>query len=164
VAQPVTEAMVRSLFAEEAEPDCALVTLYAGTQVVRFSDWPSGLVSTAGPRLAGEVAAQAFPYRPFRVRLTGAGAERPAREVEAEAADPDGALARFIRTAQGEIAAAVQCVRVAAPNAVELSATGLRVTESDLAGASVILTLVHRSYDEPAVQARYVYARTPGLF
>lgn len=155
--QDVTEAFVRAVFNREAEKVVLLVTLDApglDGPILACSD-PDGFESR------GDV----FEYFPFSFGWGGAAADEPVRQASLEIGNTDGRIAEAVRTATGNPTATIEMVRAAAPDTVELAMNGAKVADVDIDDPKVTATLKPRSFaEEPACKARYIIARTPGLF
>lgn len=153
----VSEDMVRASFARQVEPMAVLVTLDADgmAEPIRASSDPDGTVSRG----------QTFRHFPFGFSGGGASAEEPARRARLEIGNVDGRIAEAARTVTGTPLATIETVRVAAPDVVELAIEEAKVGDIEVDDPKVTATLHPREFDtEPACKARYIIARTPGLF
>lgn len=156
MTEPVSSAYVRDLYARKPKPGAVLITITAPglPEPIRVTDWTAPLTHGSDT------------WKPAAFNLTWAGAgegepTKPARlEVQAV-----GEVAELVRMATGRAAAQIDRVRVAAPGTAERRISGAHVTEAEIAGASIILTIKGRDFSEElAVGRSYSIARTPGLF
>ena len=155
--QDVSEDFVRAVFKRAVEPTAMLLTLTADglEEPIRASSDRDGTVS-------GGIE---FPYFPFAFAWGGAAAEEPVKDASLEIGNTDGRISRAIRTAQGNPLIDVELVRTSAPDVVELAMIGAKVANVDVDEPKVSASIKPKSFDdEPACKARYIIARTPGLY
>lgn len=155
--QEVTEDYVRGAIARDAEPTVLLVTITAEglDEPIRASSDPDGTTSRGDE----------YPYFPFGFAWPGAAADEPVRQAKLEIGNTDGRIADAIRQAAGNPLVTVELVRKAAPDVVEMAMVDARLSDAEIDDPKVSGTLKPRSFeDEPACKARYIIARTPGLF
>lgn len=153
----VTEDFVRAIFARVVEPTALLVTIRAEglEEPVRATSHPDGLVS-------GGIA---YPFFPFGFSWGGAAADEPAKEARLEIGNTDGRISSAIRQATGDPRIDVELVRVSAPDVVELAMIDAKIDSVEVDEPKVTATIKPRAFEEePACKARYIAARTPGLF
>lgn len=155
----VTEEMIRDAYRQGGALDGAiLVTVWSDhlDGDLLFTNREGGLTSRG----------QDFRFVPFGWSFTGASADQPSREARLEIGR-DARIVEAIRAApkNTELRALVELVKVSRPDDVERAFTGARVPTAELEGASVVFTLLSKSFaDEPGCSKRYVMARTPALF
>lgn len=155
--QDVSEDMIREIFARSVETPVALVTITAeGLDApIRASSDPEGTTSRG----------EEYPYFPFNFAWGGAAQDESARDAMLEIGNTDGAIAMAIRQAEGQPSVTVELVRRAAPDVVEMAMIGARLIDAEVDDPRVRGTLKPKTLsDEPACKARYIAARTPGLF
>lgn len=153
----VSEDMIRAVFARQVQPLAVLVTLEAEglADPIRASSDPDGTVSRG----------ETFRHFPFSITGGGAGPEDLSRAVRLEIGNTDGEIAETVRLATGTPTATIETVRRAAPDVVELALEAARVSDVEVDDPKVTATLQPRDFTaEPACKARYIKARTPGLF
>lgn len=153
----ITEAYVRAVFSETIEETALLLRLSAdGLEApILATSYPDGLTS----------GGLEYPFFPFGFVWGGAAADEPAREARLEIGNTDGRIAEAIRQATGNPRIDVELVRVSAPDVVELAMIDGEIKSVDVDEPKVTATIRGRSLDdEPACKARYIAARTPGLF
>lgn len=153
----VSEDMIRAAFARQVEQMTVLVTIEADGLVepIRASSDPDGTVSRG----------QTFRYHPFGFSGGGASAEEPVRRVRLEIGNVDGRIAEAVRTVTGNPIATMETIRAVEPDVVEMAIEEARVADIEVDDPKVTATLNPRDFaTEPACKARYIIARTPGLF
>lgn len=153
----ISEDMVRASFARRVEPLTVLVSLDAPglDETIRVSSDPDGTVS------------RGLTYRHFPFTFGGGGAsnEEVTRGSRLEIGNTDGRIGEAVRTATGTPIATIETVRAAAPDVVELAIEDARVGDIEIDDPKVTANLNPRDFvSEPACKARYIIARTPGLF
>lgn len=153
----VSEAMIRAAFSRQIEPLVMLVTIEAEglDDSIRVSSDPDGTTSRG----------ETFRYFPFGFTGGGASAEDPVKGARLEIGNTDGRISEAVRTATGTPIATIETVRASSPDVVELALEEARVGDIEVDDPKVTATLSPRDFDtEPACKARYIIARTPGLF
>lgn len=153
----VSEEMIRASFARQVEQMTVLVTIEAEGLVepIRASSDPDGTVSRG----------ETYRYHPFAFSGGGASADEPVRRVRLEIGNVDGRLSEAARTVTGNPIATMETVRAVAPDVVELAIEEARVADIEVDDPKITATLNPREFaTEPACKARYIIARTPGLF
>lgn len=154
--EPVSGAFVRDLYARKPKPGAVLVTITAPGLVdpIRVTDWTEELTDGSDT------------WRPAAFNLTwaGAGADEPSKPARLEI-QALGEVVEMVRMATGRAEAQIDRVRVSAPGTAERRINAAHVTEAEIAGASIILTIKGRDFSEElAVGRSYSIARTPGLY
>lgn len=155
--QDVSEAFVRAVYARDAEPTALLVTLSAEglAEPIRVCSDPDGLDSRG----------ESYEFFPFTFGWPGSSVDEPSRGATLVIGNTDGRIAEAVRFATGNPLASVELVRTLAPDAVEMAIIGAKVSDVEIDDPKVTASLKPRSFnDEPACKARYIIARTPGLF
>lgn len=155
--QQVSEDLIREIFARAAEAPVVLVTIEAEGigAPIRVSSDPDGITSRG----------EDFAYFPFSFAWGGAGQDETAKQAKLEIGNVDGRIAEAIRLATGNPVVTIEVVRRAAPDVVEMAMTGAKLVDAEIDDPRVSGTLKPRTFaDEPACKARYIAARTPGLF
>ena len=153
----VTEEFVRAIFARAIEPTALLVTIRAEglEEPIRATSHPDGLTS-------GGIE---YPFFPFGFAWGGAAADEPSKEAKLEIGNTDGRISTAVRQATGDPRIDVELVRVSAPDVVELAMIDAKIENIEVDDPTVTATIKPRAFeDEPANKARYIAARTPGLF
>lgn len=154
--QNVTEDMVRDVYSRVKEPKALLLTLVAdGISPLLLTNEPNGVTSRG----------QYYEYFPFGFTWAGAGQDEPIKNAKVEIMNRDRRIAEAIRLATGEPKVTVELIRLAAPDTVEMAMTDAKLGDAEVDDPRVTGNLLPKSFKtEPAVSARYIYARTPGLF
>lgn len=155
--QEVTEDMIRQVYAREAEAPVILVTIDAEglDEPIRASSDPDGTTSR------GDL----YPYFPFSFAWGGASSDETSRQARIEIGNTDGVIALAIRTAEGQPLVTIEAVRREAPDVVEMAMVDAQLFDAEVDGPRVTGTIRPKNFaDEPACKARYIAARTPGLF
>lgn len=158
MAQDLSPEMIEAIYAEDGPATALLVTLDSPTLVtpIRASSDPDGTTSRG----------EDFPHFPFGFTFGGAGQDEPARNSKLEIANSDARIMRAVRSlpAGAQVSATAELVQIDEPDEVELALTGARVADIECDDPKVTATITTRDFEnEPACQARYIGARTPGL-
>lgn len=158
MAQDFSPEMVEAIYAEDGPATALLVTIDSATLVtpIRASSDPDGTSSRG----------EDYPHFPFSFNFGGAGQDEPARQSKLEIANSDARIMRAVRSlpAGAQVSATAELVLIDDPDEVELALTGARVGDIECDDPKVTATVLTRDFEnEPANQARYVGARTPGL-
>ena len=108
---------------------------------------------------------QTYEYLPFRFTWAGASVEEHVKIAKVEIMNRDRRIAEAIRLAVGSPRMTIELVRIAAPDVVEMTMKHAKLADAEVDDPTVTGTLMPKSFKtEPAVSARYIYSRTPGLF
>ncbi len=163
--QEVSEALIRQLFAEEAEEPAMLVTLESAEldAPIRATDHDGRISGTTrrGLRSRGEI----FDFTPFNFRFGGAGEGDPIRDATFEVFVRDGEVISAVRQAMGNPTLTAEVVRISAPDVVEMAMTAAQLADVEIEPPTMRSTVRARSFsEEPACKASYNPARTPGLY
>jgi hypothetical protein len=161
----VTEDMVREVLAEDAREPAVLITFEAEglDEPILATSWSEAIQRTV--TIEGVPTVQTFKPFPFRWSFPGASAEEPDRTARLEIANSDAVIGEAVRGLTGQAWITAELVRVVDPTLAEIAVNQARVTDIEIKGPSVVLTVKAR--DLAGVMAcarRYVRARTPALF
>lgn len=148
---------IKRSYASTSEPEAVLCAITADTYlgVLRFCDQPGGLTSNG----------IFYPFYPFTITFGGASIDEPVSTARLEVANLDATLLEISRTVKIKPILNVQVVRLAEPDIAEQELIGVKLDDVDSSTESLVFTLSPRDFkQEPANHARYIIARTPGLF
>lgn len=154
--ESVSEAMIRGVYNRVKEAKALLLTLSAdGIDTLFLTNWPDSMTSRG----------QFYEYFPFGFTWAGAGLDEPVKNAKLEIMNRDKRIAEAIRLATGRPKVTVELVRIASPDIVEMAMSEAGLGDAEIDDPRVTGNLHPRSFKtEPSVSARYIYARTPGLF
>lgn len=158
MAQDLSPDAIEAIYAEDGPPMSLLITLDSDTldAPIRASSDPDGTTSRG----------EDYPHFPFGFAFGGAGPDEPARGAKLEIANSDARIMRSIRAlpAGAQVSCSAELVLTDSPDDVELGMNAARVQDVELDDPKVTANIQPKSFDdEPANQARYIGARTPGL-
>lgn len=158
MAQDLSPEMVEAIYAEDGPETALLITLDSASLVtpIRASSDPDGTESRG----------EDYPHFPFSFMFGGAGQDEPARSSKLEIANSDARIMRAIRSLPpgAQVSATAELVLIDDPDEVELALVGARVGDVECDDPKVTANIMTRDFEtEPACQARYIGARTPGL-
>lgn len=155
--QNLTDDYIKSQYASVAEPEAVLCTIESDQlpEPILFCDQPGGVTSN-------DIF---YPFYPFTITFGGASIDEPSKVARLEVANMDGSLVATARAVKRKPKMNVQIVRLSSPDEPEQELTGILMDDVDAGNESLIFTLSPRDFKrEPACKARYIMARTPGLF
>lgn len=155
--QDLSDAAIKNAYAQVVEPEAVLITITAISllEPIKFCDQPDGVISNG----------DFYPFFPFTIVFGGASGEEPSRDARLEVANLDGSIALAIRTVTGKPRLTAQVVRLSDPNLVEYQYKDIKLSDAAVENEKITMTLTPRDFKrEPACHARYIMARTPGLF
>jgi len=163
--QEVSEALIRQLFAEEAEEPVLLITLEAdGLETPIRASSHDGRIP-GGTRRGIVSRGEIYDFTPFDFRFGGAGEGDPIRDATLEIYTRDGEVESAIRTATGNPTVTAEMVRLVAPDTIEMAMTAARLRDVEIDAPKMTASIKPRSFaEEPACKAAYNPSRTPGLF
>lgn len=153
----LSDDMIKSRYASVVEPEAVLCRIESPDLVepIYFCDQPDGVQTTD----------EFYPFYPFTIVFGGASMDEPSKVARLEVANMDGSLLATARTVKRKPKIYVQIVRLSNVNEPEQELDGALMDDVDASNESLTFTLSPRDFKrEPACQARYIIARTPGLF
>lgn len=153
----VTPEMIDDIFSEQVKLSVLLCTITAPglAEPIRVCDLDGGITSRG----------QDYEYFPFTFSMPGASETEIIREAKLEIFNRDARITNAIRVATGTPMVTVELVKLSNPDYVEIALEDALVTDAESDDPKVTATLQSKTYStEPACKARYVAARTPGLF
>lgn len=153
----VTPEMIDMVFSESTNLSALLCTITAEglPEPIRVTNLDGGLTSRGVD----------YEYYPFSFSLPGASESEQIRECQLEIYNRDQRISNAIRTSTGKPRVTVEYVKVSNPDYVELALTDAEVYDVEIDDPRITATIRSKSFAlEPACKARYVAARTPGLF
>lgn len=153
----LSDDMIKSRYASVVEPEAVLCRIESPDLVepIYFCDQPDGV----------QAADEFYPFYPFTIVFGGASMDEPSKVARLEVANMDGSLLATARTVKRKPKIYVQIVRLSNVNEPEQELDGALMDDVDASNESLTFTLSPRDFKrEPACQARYIIARTPGLF
>lgn len=157
MSQDLSDEAIKNAYASVVEPEAVLCSIEAdnSAEPILFCDHPDGVTSNG----------TFYPFYPFTIVFGGASIDEPSKVARLEVANLDGSLIATARTVKRKPRLHVEIVRLAAPNDVEQELVGVTIDDVDAGNESLVFALSPRSFkSEPACKARYIIARTPGLF
>lgn len=153
----LSDDMIKSRYASVVEPEAVLCRIESPDLVepIYFCDQPDGV----------QTVDDFYPFYPFTIVFGGASMDEPSKVARLEVANMDGSLLATARTVKRKPKIYVQIVRLSNVNEPEQELDGALMDDVDASNESLTFTLSPRDFKrEPACQARYIIARTPGLF
>lgn len=157
MAQDLSDDAIKNAYSSVVEPEAVLLTITAANlaEPIRVCDHPDGVTS-------GGVF---YKFAAFTVGFGGASMDEPSKTARLEVDNIDGSLMLAARTVKNRPRLDVRVVRLSEPDVVEQSLIGVRMDDVEVDDNRLSFTISPRDFKrEPACAARYVMARTPGLF
>lgn len=157
MAEDLTDEMIKSAYSSEVQPEAVLLEITADNllEPIYVSDQPDGILSNS----------VFYPYYPFTVALGGASIDEPIKSARLEIANLDGSLTLAARTVANKPKLTARVVRLDNPDLVEQEFNGVIIDDVEIDDQRLVFALSPRSFkSEAACHARYLIARTPGLF
>ena len=162
--QPVSENMVRALFAQTVEPLAILLTITSVSLPTPI------MVTDYGGQLRRNVKGihsrgNDYLFFPFSFSWGGAGNGEIARDAQLTIGNTSGEIADALEACTDQPIVTVEIVRVAAPDLVERAMTQAILTSAEEDGPKITGTIKPRQFDtEPACIKSYLPATTPAMF
>lgn len=158
MAQEFSASAIEQIYSEDGPATAILISLDSPSleEPIRASSDPDGTTSRG----------LQYDHFPFSFLWSGAGQDEPSRGAKLEIANTDARIGRAVRSlpAGAQISATAEMILVDAPDDVEMAVTDARVGDVEIDDPKVTANIEARSFStEPANQARYIKARTPGL-
>lgn len=153
----VSPEMIDMLFAEDAEKAILLLTLIAPglDEPLYLCDFQGGVVSRG----------QEYEYFPFTFDIPGSSETEIVRESKLKIFNRDSRISNAIRISTGNPVVTIEYVKQDDLDHVEMALVGAEVYDVEIDSPNVTASIRPKSFaTEPACKARYVAARTPGLF
>jgi hypothetical protein len=157
MAEELTDEMIKSAYASEVQPDAVLLEITADNllEPIYVCDHPEGVLSNG----------VFYPFYPFTVVLGGASMDEPVKGARLEIANLDGHLTLAARTVMNKPKLNAKVVRLNNPDLVEQEFVGVVIDDVEIDDQHLTFSLSPRTFKtEAACTARYIMARTPGLF
>jgi hypothetical protein len=133
--------------------------------VIDHADWAAP-IRLSGDRVDTVSRGETYTATPFELSLPDDIDGRP-RSAQLALVDLSRGLTAALRTARGAPTVAIELVRLADPDSLEASFSGLRIQEPAWASPEPTITMRlvgGASGEERFPQARFVPSRWPGLF
>lgn len=155
--QDLSDDAIKNAYSSVVEADVALLTITATNlaEPIKCCDQPGGFTSRG----------VFYKFAAFTVSFGGASMDEPSKVARLEIENLDGSMMLAARTVKNRPSLLVEVVRLNEPDVVEQSFVGVKMDDVEVDDRRLSFTLSPRDFKrEPACAARYVIARTPGLF
>ena len=157
MSQDLSDDAIKNAYASAVQPEAVLLTITADNlaEPIYCCDQPDGVLSNG----------VFYPFAAFTVTFGGASIDEPSKGTRLEISNIDGSLTLAARTVKNRPRLLVQVVRLDEPDLVEQQMIGVKMDNVEVDDSNLVFSLSPRDFKrEPACAARYVIARTPGLF
>lgn len=157
MSQDLSDEAIKNAYSSTVQPDVVLLKITANNlpEPIYACDQPGGFWSRG----------VFYKFGAFTVSFGGASMDEPSKSARLEIENLDGSLTLAARTVKFRPQLLVEIVRLDEPDVVEQRLVGVKMDDVEVDDQRLIFTLSPRDFKrEPAVAARYIMSRTPGLF